>query len=123
MKSQTQTYKDLVFWQKSYTLSRDIIALVRKLPRDQITYVIVKQIIRSSTSVGANIAEGYGRYKGKEYERFLQIALGSAQETEYWLTLVRDEFPSAKSECTQLLSDCLEVILMLNKTLRTLRKL
>jgi four helix bundle protein len=121
VKSQIQSYKDLIFWQKAYTLSRQVIQLSRKLPRDQVTYVLVKQILRSSTSIGANIAEGYGRYKGKEYARFLQIALGSAQETEYWLMLIGDEYSSCATTCKQLASDTLEIILMLNKTLYTLR--
>lgn len=121
MNSRVETYKDLIFWQKSYRLARDVIALSRKLPQDPVTTILVRQIIRSSTSIGANIAEGYGRYKGKEYDRFLQIALGSAQETEHWLMLITDEYPTYKSTGVALQRDTLEVILMLNKTLYTLR--
>jgi len=78
-------YKDLKFWQKSFETTKQIVGLVKKLPMEQATKIVVNQLIRASSSVGANIAEGYGRYRGKEYERFLQISLGSANETEYWL--------------------------------------
>jgi len=43
---------------------------------------MAKQLLRAVTSIGANIAEGYGRNEGKEYVRFLQIAYGSANEVD-----------------------------------------
>ncbi len=121
MISQTRTYKDLVFWQKAYLVARNVIGMCRKLPHDQISSILAKQIIRSATSIGANIAEGYGRYKGKEYERFLQIALGSAQETEHWLLLISDEFPSVKDKSIETKELTQEVIKMLIATLNKLR--
>lgn len=121
MNSQVKSYKDLIFWQKSYLVAREVIALCRKLPKDHISLIISRQVIRSATSIGANIAEGYGRYKGKEYERFLQIALGSAQETEYWLSLLSDEYPNLSSNISPILAHTQESIKMLIKTLGSLR--
>ncbi len=121
MISQVKTYKDLIFWQKAYLVARGVFALCRKLPHDQISLIISKQIIRSATSIGANIAEGFGRYKGKEYERFLQIALGSAQETEYWLILLKDEFSGLKVEIEVVDGHTQETIKMLIKSLGSLR--
>ena len=118
--SQVKTYKDLIFWQKSYLAGRKVIALCRLLPKDTISLIISKQIIRSATSIGANIAEGFGRYKGKEYERFLQIALGSAQETEYWLLLISDEYPQIRKQCIEPQLLVQEAIKMLIKSLSTL---
>ncbi len=79
------TYRKLKFWQTAYEVTINIAKLARRIYKDQANRAILNQVIRSSASVGANIAEGFGRYKGKEYERFLQISLGSANETEYWL--------------------------------------
>ncbi len=121
MISQIRTYKDLIFWQKSYLVAREVFALCRKLPHDQVSLIISKQIIRSATSIGANIAEGFGRYKGKEYERFLQIALGSAQETEHWLTLLKDEYTILESDVEIVDRHTQETIKMLIKSLGTLR--
>lgn len=121
MNSQIKTYKDLLFWQKAYLVARQVIAICRKSPKDHISLIISRQIIRSSTSIGANIAEGFGRYKGKEYERFLQIALGSAQETEYWIGLLSDEYPNQKISLHECQSNTQETIKMLIKTLSSLR--
>lgn len=121
MISQTRTYRDLIFWQKAYLVARRVISLCRKLPHDQTSNILAKQIIRSATSIGANIAEGYGRYKGKEYERFLQIALGSSQETEHWLILISDEFPVVSNNSLETMALTQEVIKMLISTLNKLR--
>lgn len=81
--NQTTSYKELIFWQRSKQVSLQIVDLTRKLPSERSSWVIIDQIIRAAFSVGANIAEGFGKYKGKEYPRFLQISLGSAREVEY----------------------------------------
>lgn len=82
----------------------------------------MSQVIRSAVSVGANIAEGFGRYKSKEYERFLQVALGSANETEYWLIIIKDTYPILSKEVNTILEKNLETIKMLTTSLKTLRK-
>ena len=73
-------------------------------------------------SVGANIAEGFGKYKGKEYQRFLQMALGSSRETEYWLELLRDIYPRFSREIKEILQLNVQTIKMLVVTLNSLRK-
>jgi four helix bundle protein len=69
------SYKDLKFWQNAFRVALLIINMARVLPKDRANDILVKQVIRSAASVGANIAEGFGRYKGKEYERFLKWLL------------------------------------------------
>jgi four helix bundle protein len=60
-------------------------------------YGLTSQLRRSATSIGANIAEGCGRRSDGEFARFLQIARGSASETEYHLLLAKDlKFMSEK---------------------------
>jgi four helix bundle protein len=63
--------------------------LTRSFPRDEV-YGLTSQVRRSSASIGANIAEGCGRRSDGEMSRFLQIARGSASETEYHLLLAKD---------------------------------
>jgi len=117
-----KTYRDLKFWQSAYGVSLLVIKLAKKLHRDDISYILIKQVVRSSASVGANIAEGYGRFKGKEYARFLQISLGSANETDYWLRLLKDVYPHFKTEINDILSKNEESIKMLTVSLNTLAK-
>ena len=92
-KNKITTYKDLIFFKTSFDTTISIINLSKKIPNDLVSAIIIKQIIRAAFSIGANIAEGFGRYKGKEYKRFLQIALGSANEVEYWLMALVKIYP------------------------------
>jgi len=85
-----KSYKDLIVWQKAHTNSLEIIELVEGFKWCRSLDVIGKQLIRSITSVGANIAEGYGSFQGKEYLTFLVFALRSAWESDNWLTLLKD---------------------------------
>lgn len=80
-------------------------------------FVLASQILRSATSVPANISEGFGRYKGKEYSRFLQIALGSANETDYWLTYLLEMYPKFSSEILKIISLNTESCKLLASTL------
>lgn len=116
------SYKKLKFWQKSREVNLKIVKLIKTLPSEKIVWIITDQIIRSSFSVGANIAEGFGRYKGKEYARFIQIALGSARETEYWLELLQDIYPKFSKQIDSILMVNTETIKMLVTTLNSLRK-
>lgn len=116
------TYKDLKFWQTARRTSLLIVDLVRKLPNDRPAWIISDQVLRSSFSVGANIAEGYGKYKGKEYSRFIKMALGSARETEYWLELLRDIYLKSGSQVDKILELNEESIRMLVATSKSLKK-
>lgn len=117
-----KTYKDLKFWQSAKQVSLQVVNLVRKFPNEKVAWVISDQLLRSSFSVGANIAEGFGKYKGREYGRFIKIALGSANETEYWLELVTDIYPNLVKDVKTILSKNLETIKMLSATLRSLKQ-
>lgn len=119
--SQINTYKQLRFWQTSREVSKSVIGLTRKLPNERTVWIITDQVLRSSFSVGACITEGYGKYLGKEYPRFLQMSLGSARETEYWLELLEETYPTFSNEIKQILSLNEETIKMLIATLKTLR--
>ncbi|MGB9911350.1 MAG: four helix bundle protein [Microgenomates group bacterium] len=116
------SYKDLKFWQRAKEVSLLIVKLIRKLPNEKVSWIISDQILRSSFSVGANIAEGFGKYKGKEYSRFILMALGSANETEYWLELIKDLYLDLNQEVEEILSKNKEVIKMLTVTLKKLRQ-
>lgn len=116
-----KNYKDLIFWQRAHEVSKLVIKLCGELPKNRVSDVLCSQIIRASVSVGANIAEGFGRYKSKEYGRFLQISLGSANETDYWLIVIKDTFPSFSEKIDNISEKNIETIKMLAVSLKTLR--
>ena len=71
--------------------------------------------------MGANIAEGYGRFGGKEYAQYLQISLGSANESEYWLLLLIEANPKLTRELQRIIDKNTESIKMLAASLKTIR--
>lgn len=83
-------YHNLSAYQKAKDLTKQVIALADKLPKNRAFDTIYIQVVRSVSSIGANIVEGYGRNNPREYRQFLGIARGSCFETEYWLEIIQD---------------------------------
>jgi len=83
-------FRDLKAWQVSRELRNGVRLLVRSWPADE-RYRLTDQIIRSSRSVTANIAEGYGRFYERENIRFCRMARGSLYETQDHLITAQDE--------------------------------
>ena len=84
-----QDYRQLSVWRKSHELTLLIYKKVSTFPKDE-TYNLVSQLKRASSSIAANIAEGTGRFSSKDFANFLQNALGSSHEIEYFLLLSKD---------------------------------
>ncbi|SHJ43486.1 four helix bundle protein [Flavobacterium haoranii] len=84
-----RNFKKYDIWQLSHNLTLDIDVLTSNYPKEEL-YGLVSQIRRASSSIPTNIAEGCGRSSDKEFNQFLNIALGSANETEYLIILSKD---------------------------------
>ena len=82
--------KENIIRDKSYAFALSIIDLVRKFPKQNDGFVIGKQLLRSGTSVGANVEEAIGAFSKKDFTYKMNSALKEARETHYWLRLVRD---------------------------------
>jgi four helix bundle protein len=82
-------FKKYDIWNLSHQLTLDLYTLTSNFPKEEL-YGITSQIRRASTSIPTNISEGCGRESDAEFNRFLSIALGSANETEYLLNLSKD---------------------------------
>jgi len=76
--------------QKCYSFGLQIIKICDNLPARGSAVVICNQIIRSSTSIGANLIEAKASSSRLEFKKFYEISLKSANETLYWLELMRD---------------------------------
>lgn len=108
-----KSYKELIVWQKSILLAKEVYLLTENFPKSEI-YGITSQIRRSAISIPSNIAEGSGRKSTKEYAQFFSIAYGSALELETQLIISKDlnlSEPSTFLKTEQLL---IEVLKMLN---------
>lgn len=84
-----QDFRKLQVWEKAHQLTLGVYQGSNGFPQAEI-YGLTSQMRRASASIGANIAEGCGRNGGADFARFLQIAMGSASELEYYLLLARD---------------------------------
>jgi four helix bundle protein len=84
-----QNFKKLQVWEKSHDLTLKIYGVTSQFPREEI-YGLTSQIRRACASIPTNIAEGCGRASSADFARFLQIAMGSASETEYLVLLAHD---------------------------------
>ena len=82
-------FREIKVWAKAHLLTIEVYRVTTTFPREEI-YGITSQLRRASASIGANIAEGFGRGGDKELARFLQIGMGSASEVEYHILLARD---------------------------------
>lgn len=96
---------------QSFSLS--IIALSDKLPNKRSTWVINDQLIRSATSIGANIIEAKALSSRLVFKKFYEIALKSANETKYWLELLRDAKLAEPTIVNGLLNESTEIANML----------
>ena len=113
-----QDYKELIVWQKSFDLAKEIYLITKSLPEDE-KYGLTSQIRRASVSIPSNIAEGANRGSPKEFIRFLHIAAGSAAELETQL-LLAEEIGLLNKSISESKEKLQEVIRMLYGLIRSL---
>ena len=112
----TQSYRDLIVWQKSMALATEVYRLTKNLPKDEL-YGLTNQLRRAVVSIPSNIAEGNGRLSQREYARFLSIARGSKSEVETQLLLCVSLGYLQQSEVDTALNLCVEISKMLSAML------
>lgn len=86
-----------------------VIKLCREVQKDRSLWTIADQLIRSSTSIGANVIEAKSSSSKLEYLKYFQIALKSANETKYWLILLQESSPNFKNQTDELLKEVVEI--------------
>ena len=108
--------------QKSLKFSAKIIKLQQYLTKQKKETIISKQIIRSATSIGANINEAnYGSSKA-DFIAKMHIVLKECAETEYWIRLLKESEYIENEMFNLLINDCLDIKKMLVATLNTVKK-
>lgn len=113
-------FRQLKVWEKAHHLTLEVYKTTATFPKEEI-YSLTSQLRRASISIPTNIAEGCGRNTDADFARFLQIAMGSASETEYELILSHDLEFLSKSRFEELQSKVEEIKKMLASLLKTLR--
>lgn len=113
--------KENIIVKKSYDFALSIISLYKKLI-DKKEYVLSKQILRSGTSIGANVHEAIAGESKKDFIHKLGIAVKEARETSYWLNLLKDSTYLSIAEFTILNTNCEELIRILNSIILTTKQ-
>jgi four helix bundle protein len=107
---------------KSFRFALQIVGYIRRQQKDHVNLVLTRQLLRSGTSIGANVEEALGGQSSKDFVAKLAIAAKEARETGYWLRLIRDTQPHNHPELASLLAECGELVKMLNSIILTTRR-
>ena len=106
---------------RAYRFSVQMVTFVGGLPNQRVYWVIGDQLLRAATSIGANIIEAQAGSSKKDFTRFFEIALKSANETKYWLGILRDATDVDKETISRLLKETTELANILGASLLTLK--
>lgn len=118
-KFENKSYMTNPIVEKSYSFSVRIVGCYKLLVQERKEYILSKQLLRSATSIGANVEESQGGQSKKDFTAKLQIAYKEAKETHYWLRLLRDTNYLNEKESNSLLADCEELIKILVSILKS----
>ena len=110
--------KPSIVKEKSYAFALRIITLTQGL-RDQKEFEIARQILRSGTSIGANVEEALAGISRADFISKMSIASKEARETNYWLRLLRDSKIVAESKISPLEKESLELVRILTAIVKT----
>ena len=110
---------DSIAYQKALAFARRIVYLCRHLNKEHQEYTLSKQILRSGTSIGANIAEARCGYSRKDFSAKIYIALKECAETLYWLELLYTTEYLSQDEYTSLYNDCEALRRILSATIKS----
>ena len=104
---------------KSFQFAVKIVNTTKYLKEQKMEHIMSKQLLRSGTSIGANIAEAQFAQTKPDFATKMHISLKEASETRYWLNLLLETKYITKEEHESLLTDCNELINMLVSSCKT----
>ncbi|WP_458629306.1 four helix bundle protein [Winogradskyella sp. PC D3.3] len=106
---------------KSYAFAVKIVKLYKYLCEEKKEYTLSKQLLRSGTSIGANIEESQGGQSRKDFFAKLTISYKEARETKYWLRLLTDTNYLEREKSETLINDCEELLRIIGSIQKTIR--
>jgi four helix bundle protein len=108
---------------RSYQFSLSVIRVLKKIKYDSLNSVVIKQLMRSASSVGANIVEAKNSSSRLEFKRYYEIGLKSCNESKYWICILRDGFEVAGDEINNILQEADEISKILAASILKLKNL
>jgi four helix bundle protein len=104
---------------KSLEFASRVVLFYEEFSKSKKDTTIAKQLLRSATSIGANIKEAIRGYSKADFTSKMSISLKEASETEFWIELLRDTEYITKSQAESMLHDCQELIKLLMSIIKT----
>ena len=114
--------KENIIQQKSFCFAERIVKLYRFLTDEKKEFILSKQILRSGTSIWANIEETIGSWTRKEFVQKISISYREARETHYWLRLLKSGEYISQEQFNSLAQDCEELIRILGSIQKTTKE-
>lgn len=112
-------HKDNFIEEKTFGFALRIVKLYKCLKEERKEYVMSKQVLRSGTSIGANVCEAQEAQSRADFVSKMNIALKESAETEYWLKLLNAAEYITEKEYSSLRNDCKEIIRLLTSIVKT----
>lgn len=114
--------KDNIIQKKSYDFALSCIELCKFLHSKHNEYVLSKQLLKSGTSIGANIEESIGAQSSKDFLSKISIAYKETRETHYWIRLLRDSNYIDDKQSTEILGKCEEILRIITSIQKTVKQ-
>ena len=121
MKYEIKESSGSLMTEKSFSFALRIVKLYQHLSEKKKEFVLSKQILRSGTSIGANLEEGRGAQTPSDFQTKISIAYKEARETSYWLRLLFASKYLTERQFDSLHADCEELIRILGSTQLTMK--
>lgn len=108
--------------ERTALFGEQIIDFAKILPSDRVTNVLVGQLVRSGTSIGANYEEADGAESKKDFRHKIAICKKESKETKHWLRMIAKANPDRKNTCKKLWQEAQELTLIFSSILAPKRK-
>ena len=112
--------KKNILQDKSYDFALQIIKTYQYLCAEKKEYILSKQLLKSGTSIGANVEEAIGGQSERDFFAKISISYKEARETHYWIRLLRDSGYFSEEQIVSLLNDCDELLKIIGSIKKTI---
>lgn len=113
--------KTNVIQEKSFLFAIEIVKTVRGIRKEEKEFEITRQLLRSGTSIGANIEEAIGAQSNKDFIHKMSVSYKEARETKYWLRLIKEVEIMSDKKADELLMACEELLKILGSILKKIK--
>ena len=111
-----------IIQEKSYLFALKIIKVFKNLKYSEKEHILSSQLLRSGTSIGANVEEAIGGQSKRDFLSKISISYKEAREVKYWLRLLKDSSYLNKRTANQLIDDCDELLKLLSSIIKSTKR-